>query len=134
MKYTEEEREQFKAKIQKKIEYLQQLTDVSERVKLCSSSLNDWKGKVARARDKVCRFKSTLQNALSNGGTKVEVYVRKWNEKEDKRTLLYEYKMDNIDDSMELILDRLFAELAKSIVCMEATVDEINELSRKKWN
>lgn len=134
MKYTEEEREQFMAKIHEKIENREQLMDTSERVEFCTLSLNDWRERVAKARDEVCRFKSTLQNALSNSGTRVEVYIRKWNESENKRTFLYEYTMYNIDDFMELISDRLFTELAKSLVCMEETIDEINELARKKWN
>lgn len=122
------------AKLHEKLEHRQQLMDTSEKVEFCTLSLNNWKEKIAKARDEVCRFESTLQSALSNGGTKVEVYIRKWNEKEDKRTLLYEYTMNNIDDFMELISDRLFTELAKSLVCMEETIDEINELAKKKWN
>lgn len=134
MKYTEEEREQFMAKLHEKLENRQQLLDTSERVVLCTSSIKDWEERVAMARDKIRRFDSTLKNALSNGGTKVEVYVRKWNEKDDKRTLLYEYTMDSIDDFMDLIEDRLYKELAKCLICMEETIDEINELATKKWN
>ena len=104
--------------------------------KLCMSeeSLTEWKEKTERLLGEINNFDKTLNgDFLGGGGPTIRVQTYNPRRGGDWKTL-YQYQMNNVDDLMNLIIDRLYRDLEHAIMRTNEIVKDINEMHDGKWN
>ena len=106
----------------------------SEKLCISEESLAEWKEKTERILGDIDNFDKTLNGDFYAGDCPT-IRIQTYNPCRggDWRTL-YQYKLSNVDDLMNLIIDRLYDNLEHAITRTNEIVKDINEMHDGKWN
>ena len=129
-----ENREEYMDKIKERHDRMVFLQKKGQKLCMSEDSLKAWKEKTEQCLADIENFQKTL-NGDFFGGHGPAIRVQTYNPQRggDWKTL-YQYQMNNVDDLMELITDRLYDRLEKAINQTNRITEEINNMHEDKWN
>ena len=114
-------------------ERMRQITDHATKLEYSLTGLKEWTDKVSECSDRINRFRELAKKKITtpNDGADVMVSIR--NHGEEHYTELYAYTMNNWDELMDRIEDRLFVELSNALASLERNKNAVTEIA-KQWN
>ena len=114
-------------------EWMRQVTEHATKLEYSLTGLKEWTDKVSECSERINRFRDLVKNKITtpNDGADVMVSIR--NHGEEHYTELYAYTMNNWDELMDRIEDRLFVELSNALASLERNKNAVTEIA-KQWN
>lgn len=114
-------------------ERMKQMTEQATKLEYSFIDLKQWINKISKGSDRINRFRDLVKNKITTPRDSADVMVSIRNHGEEDYVELYAYTMDNWDDMMNLIEDRLFVELSNALASLERNKNTITEIA-KQWN
>ena len=129
-----ENREEYMDKIQKRHDRIVILQKKGQKLCMAEDSLKAWKEKTEQCLADIENFQKTLNDGFfGDYGPAIRIQTYNPQRGGDWETL-YLYQMNNVDDLMELIIDRLYDRLEEAINRTNSIITEINNMHEDKWN
>ena len=129
-----ENREEYMDKIQKRHDRIVILQKKGQKLCMAEDSLKAWKEKTEQCLADIENFQKTLNgDFFGDCGPAIRIQTYNPQRGGDWKTL-YLYQMNNVDDLMELIIDRLYDRLEEAINRTNSIITEINNMHEDKWN
>lgn len=122
--------EEYMDRIRKRHERMEILLKKWQKLCMAEDSLKEWKGATERALADIENFQKTLNGDY---GPTIRVQTFNPNRGGEWKTL-YQYQMNNVDDLMELITDRMYDRLEEAIMRTNHITEEINNMHEDKCN
>jgi len=114
-------------------ERMRQITEQATKLEYSVMGLKEWTDKVSECSERINRFRDLAKKKITTPHDCADVMVSIRNHGEEDYTELYTYTMNNWDDLMNLIEDRLFVELSNALASLENNKENITEIA-KQWN
>ena len=126
--------DEYITKSKTRYERMAELKRNAEKLCMSEESLAKWKEKTEQLMGEIKRFENTLHDDFF-GDYGPTIRVQTYNPKRggDWKTL-YQYEMNNVDDLMNLIIDRLYKNLEHALMRTNEIAKVINEMHEGKWN
>lgn len=126
--------EEYMDRIRKRHERMEILLKKGQKLCMAEDSLKEWKDATERALADIENFQKTLNGDFyGDYGPTIRVQTFNPNRGGEWKTL-YQYQMNNVDDLMELITDRMYDRLEEAIMRTNHITEEINNMHEDKWN
>lgn len=126
--------EEYMDRIQKRHERMVSLQKKGQKLCIAEDSLKEWKNETEQCLADIENFHKTLNgDFFGDYGPTIRVQTYNPQRGGDWKTL-YQYQMNNVDDLMELITDRLYDRLEEAINQTNHITEEINNMHEDKWN
>ena len=126
--------EEYMDKLKKRHDKMEILQKKGRKLCIAEDSLKAWKKKTEQCLADIENFQKTLNGDFFGGhGPAIRVQCYNANRGGDWKTL-YQYQMNNVDDLIELITDRLYDRLEEAIMRTNSITEEINNMYEDKWN
>lgn len=114
-------------------ERMRKMTEQASKLEYSFIGLKEWTDKVSESSEKINRFRDLAKKKITTPHDSADVMVSIRNHGEEDYTELYSYTMNNWDDLMNLIEDRLFTELSNALSSLERNKEAVTEIA-KQWN
>lgn len=118
---------------EERYERMKQMTEQATKLEYSFIDLKQWIDEISKCSDRINRFRDLVKNKITTPRDSADVMVSIRNHGEEDYVELYAYTMNNWDDMMNLIEDRLFVELSNALASLERDKNTIIEIA-KQWN
>jgi hypothetical protein len=133
MTFGKTDLEEYIKRSNERYERMRKVTEQATKLEYSLIGLKEWTDKVSECSERINRFRDLAKQKITtpNDGADVMVGIR--NHGEEEYAELYAYEMNNWDDLMNLIEDRLFCELSNALASLEKNKGAVIEIA-KSWN